>query len=178
MVGVDLRLETLDFRVLGAVSVDAPRGAIELGGTKQRVLLALLLLHPNESVSRDRVIDLLWSDKPPEKANNSLHVQVSKLRKALGSNRIGTDRAGYFLRIEEDELDLNVFRRLVARAREARRAGDATGAAETLRDALSLWRDAPFADLRYERGLATEIARLEEGEVGSPRGTHRPLSRA
>jgi DNA-binding SARP family transcriptional activator len=124
---------------------------LRLGGTRQRALLALLLTRPNEVVSSDRLIDELWGAQPPATAANTVQYYVSQLRKALGTDRIETKAPGYALRIETGELDLERFEQLVRR-------GDADG----LREALSVWRGRPLADLEYEPFLQAEIARLEE----------------
>ena len=73
----------LDFRVLGPLQVTANGTSLPLGGAKQRAVLALLLLHANEVVSSDRLIDALWGESPPESAANMLQGYVSHLRKAL-----------------------------------------------------------------------------------------------
>jgi DNA-binding SARP family transcriptional activator len=49
--------------------------------------LALLLLHPNEVVSSDRLIDELWGERPPATAFKALQVMVSALRKRLEPER-------------------------------------------------------------------------------------------
>src|SRR5439155_26311486 len=125
--------------------------ALELGGRKQRSLLAALLLHANEVVSADRLIDALWEDEPPGTAQKALQVYVSQLRKLLGKERLQTKPPGYVLRIDEGELDLDRFRLLVEE-----------GAFEA---ALGLWRGPPLADFAYRQFAQAEIARLEELRV-------------
>ena len=128
-----------------------------LGGSKQRALLALLLLHPNRVVSRDRLIDELWDGSPPETASTALQVHVSQLRKALGRDTIATQAPGYLVRVEAGALDLEHFERLVKQAHDE----EAEAAAERLREALALWRGPALADLD-ESFAGTERARLEE----------------
>jgi DNA-binding SARP family transcriptional activator len=70
----------MDYRVLGSLDVRNSEGSIALGCPKQRALLALLLLNANQPVSRDRLIDDLWGEEPPETAVQSVHVYVSRLR--------------------------------------------------------------------------------------------------
>ena len=81
----------MDFRILGPLEVlDAGR-AVTIGGAKQRALLALLLLHPNETLTTDRLIDALWGERPPANATKLLQMHVSRLRKALApSDRKGS----------------------------------------------------------------------------------------
>ena len=131
---------------------------LALGGTKQRSLLAILLLHANEVVSSDRLIDQLWGESPPSTAAKSVQVYVSGLRKELGEGKITTQPPGYVMRTGPSELDLAQFEQLLA---EARRADPAT-AAQKLRRALALWRGPALADLQYEPFAQTDIARLEE----------------
>jgi DNA-binding SARP family transcriptional activator len=147
----------MDFRILGPLEVEDEGRLIRLGGAKQRALLAVLLLRANEVVSRDRLIDELWGESPPETASTALQVHVSQLRKALGPDRIETRRPGYRLEVGSGELDLDRFEALLERAREQ----DPREAESGLREALGLWRGAPLADL--DVALARpERARLEE----------------
>jgi DNA-binding SARP family transcriptional activator len=148
----------MDFRVLGPLEVGGDRGTLELGGIKQRSVLALLLLHANEVVSADRLIDALWGASPPLTARKTIQVYVSRLRAALGGDRLVTRPGGYVLYVETDELDLARFEQLVA---EASRAPPETAAAK-LSEALELWRGPALADLAYEQFAQAEVARLEE----------------
>ena len=77
----------MEFRILGPVEVRRNGDALALGGRKQRALLAVLLLHANESVSRDRLIDALWGERPPPSAQQSLDSYVSRLRRLRGQER-------------------------------------------------------------------------------------------
>ena len=73
----------MEFRILGSLEVLDEGRAITLGGSKQRALLALLLLHPNETLGTDRLIDELWGERPPANAAKSVQMQISRLRKVL-----------------------------------------------------------------------------------------------
>jgi DNA-binding SARP family transcriptional activator len=148
----------MDFRLLGPLEVVEHDRPLVLGGGKQRSLLAILLLQANELVSTDRLVDQLWGATPPVTCVKSIHVYVSRLRKQLGDDRLITRAPGYVLRVDQSELDLARFEQL---ADEARRA-EPRRAALKLRDALSLWRGPPLADLAYEPFAQPEIARLEE----------------
>src|SRR5713226_8515320 len=138
----------MEFRILGPLDALEDGRPLELGGAKQRALLAALLLHANRVVSSDGLIDSLWEEQQPEKAPKALHVLVSQLRKALGGQRIVTRAPGYLLRVEQGELDLERFQRL----REAGRP----------HEALALWRGLPLAEFAYQRFAQAEISRLEE----------------
>jgi DNA-binding SARP family transcriptional activator len=78
----------MDFNILGPIEVRDERGELSLGGGKQRALLALLLIHPNESLSTDRLIDELWAEQPPPTAAKILQNYVSQLRRVLGEDRL------------------------------------------------------------------------------------------
>jgi DNA-binding SARP family transcriptional activator len=148
----------MEFRLLGPLEVVEGDRSLALGGGKQRSLLAVLLLHANEVVSRDRLIAELWTGRPPATAAKNIQIYVSRLRKELGDRNLTTRSPGYVLQVEPGELDLARFETLVAEARLA----DPRRAADKLRTALALWRGPPLADLAYEPFAQTEIARLEE----------------
>ena len=114
----------MDYRVLGPLEVRDGERSLALGGTKQRALLALLLLSANRVVSRERLIDELWGDDPPETAVTTVQVYVSRLRKVLPADVLVTRSPGYLLRIDPDELDLDRFERL-RKSGELREALDA-----------------------------------------------------
>ena len=77
----------MDFRILGPLEALDGAGPVALGGSKRRAVLALLLLHANETLSSERLIDELWGEEPPATAAKTLQVHVSRLRKALASGR-------------------------------------------------------------------------------------------
>ena len=148
----------LDFRVLGPLQVNDNGRALPLGGSKRRAVLAILLLHANEVVSVDRLVDDLWTDQPPQNAAAGIHNHVSRLRKALGADALVTHHGGYSLEVDPYCIDLNRFEQLCA---DAEQSDDSTRAA-LLREALELWRGPPLADLTIEPFAAAEAARLEE----------------
>jgi YVTN family beta-propeller protein len=152
----------VDFAVLGPVVVRRDGRELPLGGPKQRALLAMLLLRANEVVSRDRLIDGLWGERPPATASHTLDNYVSRLRKRLGDGRLSRRAPGYVLRVERDELDLDRFERLLGEGRAQLAKGKAGEAAETLRAALALWRGPALADLLYEPFAQGEAERLGE----------------
>jgi DNA-binding SARP family transcriptional activator/DNA-binding beta-propeller fold protein YncE len=159
----------LDYRILGSLEVCHDGVDVALAGERQRVLLAILLLHANEVVSADAMIDAVWGERPPASALNAVHVAVSRLRRALGMNGDGgsdgllaTRGRGYVLRVERGELDVERFRGLLEQGREELAAGDPKRAAGTLRSALAVWRGAPLADFVYEPFAQPAIAELGE----------------
>jgi DNA-binding SARP family transcriptional activator len=148
----------LAIRVLGPLEVEGDRGAIALGGQKQRALLGLLTLNAGRVVSTDKLLDELWGEHPPRTAATSLQNMVSQLRKALGHDRVKTRAPGYLLDVSAEETDLGRFDRLLQDAREL----DGEARAKTLSTALALWRGAPLAEFAYEAFAQGEIRRLEE----------------
>ena len=93
-------------------------------GTKPRALLALLLLHANETLTADRLIDELWGERPPAAPGKTLQMHISRLRKALGgedgagaAGSIATRERGYRLEIDPEQLDSHRFEALVAQGR-------------------------------------------------------------
>jgi DNA-binding SARP family transcriptional activator len=148
----------MDFRLLGPLEVAEGGHPLALGGAKQRALLAVLLLHANDVVATERLIDELWGESPPATVAKSIQVYVSRLRKQLGDGRLVTRTPGYVLLVDASELDVARFERLLAEAAGANPAA----AAQKLREALALWRGAPLADLAYEPFARAPIARLEE----------------
>ncbi len=138
------------------------RGPLPLGGRKQRLLLAELLLARGGVVSREKLIDGLWGERPPPSAAESLDTYVYRLRKTLGHDRLVREAGGYRLRVEPDELDADRFEQLVATASCAADAGDHAAAAAKLTEALELWRGAVAAELLDGAAGVTEARRLEE----------------
>ena len=159
----------MDFRILGPLQVLDEGRSLALAGTKPRALLALLLLHANETLTTDRLIDELWGERAPAGAAKTLQMHISRLRKALagsdGSGRaspIVTRERGYELALDPEQLDSHRFERLLARGR-AELAGDrADSAVRAFEEALALWRGDPLADLAYEPFALPEIARLDD----------------
>ena len=156
----------IDYRLLGPLEVTCDGRALDLGGRKQRVLLASLLLHANQPVHRDVLIDHIWGEHPPSGPGHAVEVYIWRLRKTLepaaGSPCVLTRPGGYMLQVAHDQLDIARFERLVEDARCLLDAGSADRAAQGFREALALWRGAPLADFRNEPFARTEIARLEQ----------------
>jgi DNA-binding SARP family transcriptional activator len=153
---------SMDFRLLGPLEANEGGKPIALGGAKQRALLAVLLLNANRVVSTDRLIDDLWGERPPATAGHSIQVYVSQLRKALGRERLTTQKPGYVLGVEQRELDLHRFELLLGEGREALADGNAEAAARTLTGALDLWRGPALAEFEYQAFAQSAISRLEE----------------
>ena len=152
----------MEFRVLGPLEVVEEGHPIELHGRRQRALLACLLLHANEVVATERLLDDLW---PGGEDSRLVHVSVSRVRKALGAERLLTRPPGYVLRVGAGECDREAFGALAMEGRAALRHGRAQEAGTLLRRALALWRGPAFADFAYEPFAQAEAARLEEARL-------------
>jgi DNA-binding SARP family transcriptional activator/tetratricopeptide (TPR) repeat protein len=154
----------LAFHVLGPVQVTQADAPVMLGGPRERVLLAALLVEHGRVVSVDGLTQALWGDRPPATARHQVAIGVSRLRKAFaaagaGPGVIVTCAPGYL--VAGGWLDTRCFEEHARQARDALAAGDREQAAGLLRAGLALWRgpalcgiDRPFAEI--------EAARLEE----------------
>ena len=146
------------FGVLGPLEVRENGRVLELGSGRQLALLELLLVHANEAVSADRLIDDLWNGRPPASAAKVLQGYVSQLRRSLPPETIATRGSAYLLVAETDAAE---FERLVEEAGTQ----EPTEAAKTLRSALGLWRGRPYVEVEYEPWAQAAIGRLEELRV-------------
>lgn len=157
----------LDFRLLGPIEVIAQGRSLNLGGMKQRAVLAMLVLHAPAVVSADLLIEEVWAGSPPDTAQAVLRTYVSHLRRALGTGADGgetlleTRRPGYALAVGAEQIDLRRFEALVGNGRAALARGDPAEARSHVKQALGLWRGQPLADLADEPFARAEIARLE-----------------
>jgi DNA-binding SARP family transcriptional activator len=115
----------VEFLVLGPLHVMHAGEALALGGPQQRALLALLLVHPPEWVSRDRLIDELWGERPPPSAANAVQVHVSGIRKLLRAAAVRTSASGYRLDVDLGLVDARRFERLLDDAQHPLAGGSA-----------------------------------------------------
>jgi DNA-binding NarL/FixJ family response regulator/DNA-binding SARP family transcriptional activator len=155
----------VEYRILGPLEVADEGEPVPLARLKERVVLAVLLLHANEFVSRERLIDELWGESPPPTARKAVNVYVSQLRKVLtrnGRDPIATADGGYRFRIESGELDSTRMEDLLAIARERAAAGELEAAAEHLGETLALWRGPTLAGLLLESHGRDEVAQLDD----------------
>jgi DNA-binding NarL/FixJ family response regulator/DNA-binding SARP family transcriptional activator len=155
----------VEYRILGPLEVVEGGEPVRLGRLKERLVLAVLLLHANEFVARERLIEELWGESPPPTATKAVNGYISQLRKALvrnGHDPIATADGGYRLELGADELDASHLRQLLADARDRATAGELEASAELLREALALWRGPTLAGLLLESHGRDEVAQLDE----------------
>ena len=168
----------LEFRILGPLEVACGSEVLALGGAKQRALLACLLLHPNEVVSSDRLLEDVWGDDAPATARKIVQLYVSRLRKTLGEGVLLTRAPGYELRVDPEQVDAIHFERLYEEGASALGTGKVREAVAALRAALALWSGPALADFVYEPFAQGEAARLEELRLTRARGADRGGPRA
>src|SRR5919107_1918142 len=123
----------LAFRTLGPLEVLDGDRKIALGGARQRAVLAILLLHRGETVSVDRIVDLMWGERPPPTAVKTVQVYVSHLRRALVDEVVVSSSGGYALAVDPEQIDALRFERLVDAGRSALSDDDPACAAQPLR---------------------------------------------
>ncbi len=162
----------MEFRLLGPVEVRDGAGAVALGGTKVRTLLAALLLAPGRIVSTERLIEAIWDDNPPPTAPAILQTYVSRLRRAIGANGsqvIRTYPTGYLANVDGGVLDRQLFDAHSAEGRAAAATGRFTAALEEYRAAEALWRG-PALDGARTASLLPEAFRLDEQRIAVVEG--------
>jgi DNA-binding SARP family transcriptional activator/tetratricopeptide (TPR) repeat protein len=164
----------LEFRILGPLEVYADDREITVGGAKQRALLTLLLVHPNEPLSTERLTDELWGEHPPANPAKTVHVHVSRLRRTLDCSgasapetAVVTREHGYEFRVDPDSIDAHRFEGFLAEGRRELKASRPERAARALEAALGLWRGAPLADIGDAQFARLEAARLDDMRVAA-----------
>ena len=156
----------MDFRILGPLEIADDGRPVAVEGHKPRALLAILLVHANEVVPPDRLIDELWGEAPPPTASKTLQAHISRLRKSLDGT-LETRGRGYVLRVEPGRLDAHAFEELLEQGRRQLAGGHPAAAHDSLEQALGLWRGPALADFAYEPFAQAEIARLDELQRGA-----------
>src|SRR3954453_521482 len=146
------------FRVLGPFEVERDGHPVALS-SRQRDLLAVLMIRANHVVSTERLVDELWAGRPPRTATTSLHNTVSQLRRSLGEDLIVTRASGYTALVPAENLDASRFEQLVVGARASEEPEARTRA---LAEALDLWHGRAFEDVGELPIVEAETRRLQE----------------
>jgi DNA-binding SARP family transcriptional activator/serine/threonine protein kinase/WD40 repeat protein len=153
------------FEVLGPLTVTESHAAVNIGGPKQRTVLAMLIAHAGDPVSVDTIIQAVWGDDAAPSARRIVQTYVATLRGAVGDSIVKTGN-GWRLEVPRHAIDGLAFEDLYQSAREI--AGtNPQRASVALREALAMWRGHPYADVEAHGALSGEIARLSELRVAA-----------
>jgi WD40 repeat protein/serine/threonine protein kinase/DNA-binding winged helix-turn-helix (wHTH) protein len=157
----------MQFGVLGPLSVSGHDETIDVGGPRQRRMLAALIANSDQVVSTDRLIDIVFEGAAPDGAGTTIRSYVARLRKSLArpgidDEPIRTKAPGYMFDSEGHTIDAVAFERLMRTGRAQLEDGDAVGAIGALSQALDVWRGEAYEEFIYEDWARAEAARLEE----------------
>ena len=148
----------MKFVIFGDIQLHAHGGNVDLGGPRQRTLLALLLVRRNQPTTISLIIEALWADdKEPDNPSRASQTYVSRLRRLVGDDRLTSSNAGYTLVVEPGELDADRFANQIEQARQLRAAGDPVAAAGHYQAAESLWVTSPWAEFADRFWAVTEV---------------------
>jgi DNA-binding SARP family transcriptional activator len=152
----------LEFRVLGPVEVRSRDTEIQLGGSKQRTVLAALLLARGKVVTDATLSTVLWGEDPPRTSSAQIYTYVSRLRRGLGEDVVLVRSGqGYALHAPTAWFDLDEYLSLTRCGRAALEQGRHDLASLHLDAALALWRGAALGS-GTEFLAETEVVALEE----------------
>lgn len=140
------------FRVLGPMRVTIGGREVAVMSQRERLLVAMLIVHAGEPVSTSLLARAIWGDDAPRNARNQLPACVYRLRKLLANaggsrNLIDTGPDGYRLNVDRRAVDMFEFRTLRNRGKASAAAGEVAEASRCYQEALALWRGAPLAGM-------------------------------
>ncbi|WP_163547337.1 BTAD domain-containing putative transcriptional regulator [Candidatus Frankia nodulisporulans] len=143
--------DSLRFAILGPLELTVAGVPLAIGGTQRKVLLTVLLLEVGRVVPTHRLLDAIWREAAPERAQGTLRTHVSELRRRIeagpGPQVLQRRGEGYMLDVRPEQIDANRARRLLAQGRRAVEDGDPVSAIAPLQEAQSLWRGPSLADV-------------------------------
>ena len=158
-----------EIRILGRIEARLNGVVVDVGGPRQRRLLAALSMHAGEVVSTDQLIEWTWDDDDrPDGAGQAIRTYVSRMRKALteagadGTEILRTEAPGYRLAVRPDQIDAGKFADQVSEAANSAERADSDHGLGLLDHALSLWRGLPYAELAGVSWADAATARLVE----------------
>jgi len=153
----------MEFGILGPLLVRDDAGSRFVHAGKQRILLASLLLRPEQTVALDVLADAVWDGRPPVSYVATMRNYVMRLRRSLGSAgyRVKTSFGGYRIALEREEFDVLRFAGLRAEGAAAYQAGTYERAVQLLGDALAVWRGPVLADVPSELLRQREAPQLD-----------------
>lgn len=144
-------MPVLTVRVLGPLQIDVDGRPASLTAGRLRTLLVGLAMSAGRTVSLHQLTEIVWGDEPPVDPRRSLQTYAARLRGALGTWCLETHPTGLCLCADPNAVDALRFVRLLENA-----------SADSLSEALSLWRGDPFDGVTSERLKRTEHPRLVE----------------
>ncbi|MEU0336048.1 AfsR/SARP family transcriptional regulator [Streptomyces sp. NPDC006193] len=158
------------FKVLGPLEVTHNGQICTPHAPKVRQVLALLLLRANQVVSTESLIEELWGDHPPHSAMTTTQTYVYQLRKVIAQHTgdrahekmIVTTSPGYVFRIDDRQLDFQVFKSVLEEGRVLLEEGCHLQASQKLRAALALWRDRALTNVAHGTLLENYVTHLNE----------------
>ncbi|BFO16231.1 hypothetical protein SHKM778_26190 [Streptomyces sp. KM77-8] len=159
----------MEFTLLGPVGIITKDDHVPIAGSRQRILLASLLVSGGRLLTNEQLYSELWGDDPPHTAHNALQAQVSRLRRTLSrlthaeepAPALVTHSAGYVLKADPDRVDMNGFRRRIAEARAAADR-DPMAAIALLEAGIALWQGKPLQDTGTSPLCHSTAVQLEE----------------
>ena len=153
--------------LLGPVELFLDDEPLQIGGERQRAVLACLAVHSRSTVLTEALIDAVWGDAAPTSVDKSLTTLLARLRKPLVrcGGTIEHTGAGYRLTMPDDAIDVLCFDQLVAAARADAATGRHEAAVGRLRAALELWRGAPMADVADAPFVAAAASYLQAQRI-------------
>lgn len=156
----------IELRVLGELDAVRDGAVIDLGGRRQRAVLAALIIARSDVVSAERLAECVWGDGAAARSGGPLHSYVSHLRRRMQPDAVARGRtdvivrvgAGYSLSIGPTSVDAWRFEHELEAAAEL----PPTVRAKQLREALASWRGPAYTEYADESWAGTEVARLTE----------------
>lgn len=164
--GVAAADNAVAFGLLGPLLVTVRDGRpIRIPATKQRIILAALLLRANMTVSAEQIADAVWGTSPPPNAISVIRTYVARLRRILGqaSTRLVSRPTGYAIVVHQPgEFDLAELERFRIETQQVAETGQWDRAAFLSAKALSLWRGVPLEDVPSATLHLADAERLDE----------------
>lgn len=159
---------TLDFRLLGHLTVSVDGESVPIGGRRQSAVLARLLLTPGQVVTMEQLVESVWDGDEPNQPHTAVRSYISNLRRAIEPNRerrandscLASAPPGYRLAVEPESIDWVRFEQLIGDGRRALATGNYRSSANSLRRAMELWRGEPLTGLPDSHSLAAHRGRL------------------
>lgn len=157
----------MKFRILGPLEILSGAEPFQIGGTRNQIVAATLLLNANRVVSIDRLLEAIYGVDPPATSRSQAQISISSLRRRFAVHSrdtvISTHASGYCIHVGGGQLDAQQFEELTRAARAARHANDLDQAVARYRDALQFWRGPALS------GIDSQLVRSAAGRLDEQR---------